>query len=414
MCDELIIKPDPYSSDINFSKLELPDESDIGYNEEEYALSIRLSHFNSLLEYIKENVDFNIDFFTPIKIARIFNLGTFISWDEIFHPQPQGINTEALNKVIFMYQKDISNSFAISTLKSAASSCSEYSQEFLETLSDIKLLKQELDKSWIRENVLPDLKLPPVVDSSNKSQAYDLIRDKGKTLRRNLESTAINSIIKEDFSEDGDKLRSESLANALKLEPEETLEEEKTPKKPSRDTILKEILSEITKVTYQMDPLFEKIMENQELYREENYGFIAYIIDLIKYSLLKSKRETRYIINVKDAITGKMIPKEIVIEDFLARAQGLNKLLIKYGDSDSKEYQSLFHNQENDSIKEVHNILSKIFYIHKITDSLDSMFKLDTENPRGMQIELKAIKSIYDKCQALYNDFINTKDQKTT
>lgn len=412
MCDELIIKPDPYSSDIDFSKLELPDESEIGYNEEEYALSIRLSHLNSLLEYMKESVDFNIDFFTPIKIARLFNLGTYINWDEIFHPQPQGINTEALNKVLFMYQKDISNSFAISTLKSAASSCSEYSQDFLETLSDIKLLKQELDKSWIRENVLPDLKLPPVVDSSNKTQAYDLIKEKGKTLRKNLESTAINSILKEDFSEDGDKLRAESLASALKIEPEETLEEDKTPKKPSREIILKEILSELVKVTYQLDPLNEKLMENQELYREDHYTLITYIIDLIKYSLLKSKRETRYIINVKDAITGRMIPREMIIEEFMVKLQSLNKLLEKYGDSNSVEYQNLFNREENDSIKEVHNILSKVYYIHKITDSLDSMFKLDTENPRGMQIELKAIKSIYDKCQTLYNDFINTKGQQ--
>lgn len=407
MCDEKIIKKDPYGSENKLETLDLPDESQIPYNEEEYAMSIRLGHFYCLLNHIKENIIFSIDFLTPLKIAKLFNIGTFINWDRIFHPQPEGINTEGLNKLLFTYQKDINNNFVLSTLKSTAGHIHNYSQEFLLLLSDIKLFNIEIQKLWIRENILPNIKLPPTLNGENKEKGFDLIYEQAKKLNYKLESTIINAVIQEDFTEDGYIVRSERINSVLNIGKNDNSKEELKNKKQTKENILQETLTEITKIIYQLNSLVEKIEENSTLYRESTYGIIDMIIDYFKYHIFKNKRETIYNVKIKDALSNKLVEKELKLESFIDKIKSYNNKLDKYLDSSSIEYREIFSESSENISKELHNLLSSANYIYKTANALDSFFKLDIDEPRGIQIELKAIKINHDKGQSLYNDFIN-------
>lgn len=411
MCDEKIIKKDPYGSENQLESLNLPDESQIPYNEEEYAISIRLSHFYCLLNYIKENITFTLEFLTPLNIAKLFNIGTFINWDRVFHPQPEGINTEGLNKLLFIYQKNINNNFVISTLKATAGHIHNYSQDFLLLLSDIKQYNIEIQKLWIRENILPNIKLPPVLNGENKERGYELIYQEAKNIDYKLDSTIINAIIQEDFTEDGDKIRTERINSVLNIGVEESTEDDLNNKEPTKESVLQETLCEITKISYQLNSIIEKIEENSTLYRESTYGIIDIILDYLKYNIFKSKRETIYTIKVKDSLSNKLIEKELKLEILINKIQIYNKKLDNYLDSSSIEYIELFSDTNENISKELHNLLSTASYIYKTVNALDSFFKLDIDEPRGMQIELKAIKINHDKGQSFYNDFINLKSK---
>lgn len=411
MCDEKMIKEDPYSETYKLSTLDVPDESPVPLNEEEYAMTIRLGHFNALLDYIKENIEFSLDFLNPLNIAKLFNIGTFINWDNIFHPQPEGFNTEALNQILFQYQKDINNTFVIATLKTAAKSAHEYSQEFLLLLSDIKIFIIELEKLWVRENILPVVKIPPEVSDSDKEKAKDIIRQKAKEFKHNLEVSVINGVLQEDFTSDGDKEREEKLNTALKVIEKKDQSNNK-PKGPTKEGILENILCELTKVVHQINPIVEKLEDNSTLYRESTYGLIDLIVDFIKYSLFNMERETKFNIKVVDSVSNRMKEKELNFENFIEKLLSYNSKLSLYQDTGSQEYKKLFTEDNEDIAREVHALLSTTNYIHKTVDALDTLFKLDVEEPRGMQIELKAIETLHKKCHGLFNDFINlNKDQ---
>ncbi len=204
LCDENIIKEDPYKEDYELDKLVAPDDSPIGFNEEEYVITIRLSHYYALLTHIKEKETVSINLLNIENIKKIEVLLDFINWDRIFDPQPMGVNREALNKVMFQYQKNRGKAFALQTLKATASNIDVYLRELKSHIDVIRFYQEEKYKFWVRENILTQVKLPSELKGENIKKAHDLISDKIQAQQNPLHIHLVGEVLKEDFSADGD------------------------------------------------------------------------------------------------------------------------------------------------------------------------------------------------------------------
>lgn len=410
LCDEGIIKEDPYKEDYSLHSLKLPDESHISHNEEEYQLAIRLSHYQALLEYIKEKIDFSFEELTPKSVDLIMKLVQFIDWYRLFDHQPQGENTVALNKILFLYQKDIGHTFVVSTLKSTTGNIDRYSKILIDELEEVKLVIDEEYKILIRENIFSTIKLPPQLNGENIPKAHNLVIKKIKESKLPLHKTLIEDILLEDYSPEGDILKKDIL-DRLTITPKETENNEVTEKKIDPKEFLERAILELYKISSQVFPILTKTQENSITYREETYSLLEKLIDYIKHSIFLNKRETFYTLKVIGKSESDSELKEINLEKFLTSFNSLHTKLDNYKNRDLPLFKALLERPENEIEAFTHQLLSKCRYSYKIAYALDTFFKRALEDTKGIQVELQAILSILNKAQALYQEYTNLKEE---
>lgn len=411
LCDEGIIKEDPYKEEYSLDSLALPDESPVPYNEEQYLITIRLSHLQALYTHLKKEVNFSPEFLTPKSVDKIERLVSFIDWYRLFDPQPQGENTVALNKILFLYQKDIGHRFVISTLKSTTRNIDLHSKDFLSAINEVKLYINECYKLWIRNNILDDVKLPPELKGENIKKAHDLLTTKIKENNKPIYINLIGEVLKEDFTLEGDEIKSDILEKLQPYKEEKEVEEKKVEKKVSPKELLENTVLELYKISSQIPPIQNKSQDNSVMFRDTTYSIFEKLIDYLKHSVFLNKRETKYILKIADS-DNKLFEKEVELEKFLNTINKLIKRLDNYKNRDQVQFKELFNLSDDEIQIYVHQLLSKCRHLYKITLALDNFFKNSIETPKGLQVELQVIKSVLDRSQSLYQEYIRLKEEE--
>lgn len=414
LCSEKIITVDPYGNEYNLTELEPPEATEIPYNDEEYVISIRLSHLNSLFTYLKteENI-LSLESLSKKKTQNIAKLLKFIHWTNIFDPQPEELNTEALNKVLFYYQRDRGQRYIISSLKASISDMELYANEIITDFEKINLFYDEEYKLWIRTDILPNIKLPPEIQGPNIKQAHDLISAHIKETKSPLYIELIGEILKEDFSSDGD-IEKQEIIEKLSEDPEADKRNPKEKKEQTPVEMLEKSLIDLSEISTQIQTVIEKEKINAEKVREETYTIIEKVFDYIKYSILGARRRTIYVVEIIDPGETERVNREIQLETFLISLEANEKTLSKYRDGDSEEIRSLVLSGEEELEKELHKLLSKSRHSYKLLNSLDTFFRKNLKDPKGIKVELKVMLSAIDKSQAQYFEYKKAIDEKST
>ncbi|QEN04829.1 hypothetical protein EW093_08975 [Thiospirochaeta perfilievii] len=415
LCSEKIITQDPYGDEYNLKSLNPPDSSEVPYNEEGYTISIRLTHYNSILTYIKVKNIISLENLNPTVINKIINLVHFLDWNRLFDPQPIETNTEALNKVLFYYKKDRGQQYILSSIKSSLTDIERYGKDLIKMLEPISLYIREKYKLWIRENVLTNLKLPPELQGKDIKKAHDMIRMKIHELGQPIYIELIGEVLQEDFTENGLNVRKEILT---KLEEIDVESKDNTKKKKSITNekpidILEKSLHELMNISTQTNSIIEKMWVNSIGLREETYSFIEKIIDYLKYTLLGSPRNTTYLVKT---VEGEQKEKSLEFEKFISKTKILNKQLSDLKENIDDCYSSLIAEGEDEVSKKLHKLLSKSRFTYKNLLMLDNFFKNNLKDSKGIQIELKVFLSSIDKSQASYFEYKKIIDdlEKTT
>lgn len=410
LSSEKIISKDPYSQEYELADLNYPDTAPIPLNEEEYMISIRLSYYSALLNYMKDENIIDFENFMHIMNKHIVKLFSFLEWDRLFDPQPTEVNTAALNKLLFFYQKERPQQYIISSIKTCLNDINIYSTDLIKNLNSLHDYYNEKYKLFIREDVISTMQLPQILKGTNIKKAHDKISAKVIALKQPLFIELIGEILKEDFKTDGDTARKKVIAKLTKTEEIESTEEENS----DPIDIFKKSLLELSIFSSQIDSLVEKLTENSIIYRKDTASFFDKIFDYIKYTLLSNKRVTILNIPTTDKNGENTTNKEIKLEDFIISLKILHKKLKNYKNTESEGYIELFSKDEEHINIEIHQLLSKSRYIYKIVQSLDVFFKKETENSKGLQIELKVILSAINSSQNLYFEYQKVKSETKT
>lgn len=418
LCSEKIINIDPYGEEHDLKTLNIPARSPVDYNEENYIISIRLTHYSFLLNFIKDEGIIALNQLTRKKISKIEAIVKFIDWDRVFDPQPLEINTEALNKVLFNYQKDRGQKYIISSLKTSIEDIFNYSKDFVAELEPVKLYINESYKLFIRKEILNLVKLPPELQGTNIKKAHDLISNKVRELAKPLYIELVGEVLKEDFSSDGEEIKIK-IINLLEhvgddaIKPQ--MKEDQKIKIPLE--LLKKSIMELSKSSSQFDTIIEKCNKNSDMFKDETFTIFDKISYFIKYHIFKSNKNTIYTLEISNNSNEKPKNKVIEFEKFIISTKSLKKILENYKDCDSDTYKKQFDKEEEEIKITIRQILSKCRYIYKILSGMDHFFKNKLNSSKGIQVELKALLFSFNKAQNTYFEYKQLKNndkEKTT
>ena len=150
-----LLQEDPYKYEQKISEVTVPDTSPILESEKSMQIGIRLSNFDSQLEFLNHYYQFSVEFLDMKRIKNLAALALYIKWDKssITTSDP---NSAILNEFIGKIQND-SDPVSFGILKSARQELVEKTRLILRDLKELTAFHKESYKQEIRREILPSL-----------------------------------------------------------------------------------------------------------------------------------------------------------------------------------------------------------------------------------------------------------------
>jgi hypothetical protein len=408
-----LVQEDPYKNDIKIGELEIPSESPFTDSERIEQMSIRLSNFESQLDFLMTFYQFSVDFLTMDRIKRISGLVKYFNWPQ-FSVNSQSINTRALAEIVSL-AKGGNDQLSTGLIVDSIQRLENATKNIYKILKDITDFHRQNYKLEARLRFFDALTLDRNNVFMKKDETMLIIKRKfAETMSdRPFYPELFDELLKENYSAEGETLKSE-LIKRLSIP-----EEPKTKKKAEQSfrPILIDSIRSLNGLSHILSDTIIKLDENKLVLDSEENGFWQKVRQLILKMLNKDLEEVFYDIEYQDPVLGTTKTEKL---DFGAFRLELDKKA-RYLASLSSRSSSLMTKLEQASEDQLLSILSKnleeLQKIHRTLSALDEFFKSEVskenrEKIRGIKPEISAIKNAIVKANQKRHEYIAQKEEQ--
>jgi len=396
------IDEDPYKQETKISEIEVPDTGVINEAKKIEQLSIRLSNFDSQLDFLVNFYQLGVDFLNLERLKRIVGLIRYIDWVG-FSPDSQSPITKAVSEMT-NHSKVGVDQLTLSIMSESLAKLSRTTSSTMTTLKELNIYYRENYKLSIRQNVTKTM-------SANEA-TLDNIRKRvnsampGSPFYKEL----IEEIIKEDYSSSGMDLR-DNILNTLMVREEK-------PKAAKAAVNYKQILLDGIQViggaSNSITEINGKLLENQTVMESRKKGLIETIKELIRQITNAEPEEVIYNIEKMDETKGVPIKEKLNFHQFMEELDKKNKILASFVKGPA--YQKLSAMSEEQIIGYLDKNIRDVQAYHKILAALDEFFKTnvvaeDREKIKGIKPELSALKNTLVKANQLRHEYSAQKEE---
>jgi hypothetical protein len=398
-----LIDEDPYKQETKISELEIP-ETDV-FNEAKRIeqLSIRLSNFDSQLDFLVNFYQLGVDFLNIDRIKRIVGLIKYIDWSNL-SPDSPSIMTKTVSDMT-NHSKVGVDTLTLSIIGESLSRLSKSTAASMAILKDLNTYYRESYKLNVRQNVTKFMAV--------NEATLDNIRKKissampGSPVYREL----IEEILKEDFSNAGVDLR-DSILNSLRVK------EEKTKAVKQVIDFKKILLDGIIVIGGAANSLTEisgKLSENQTVMENRKKTLIETIKELIRQITNAEPEEVIYSVECMDTTKGVPVKEKVYFYQFMGEMEKKTRILNSFVRGPA--YNKLAAMSEEQIIGYLEKNIKEIQTLHKTLTALDEFFKVnvppdDRDKIKGIKPELSALKNTFVKANQLRYEYSAQKEEE--
>ena len=398
-----LIDEDPYKQETKISELEIPDSGNFAENERIKQLTIRLSNYDSQLDFLVNFYQLGVDFLNLDRIKRIVGLIRYIDW-VAFSPDSQSIMTKLVADLTNQSKMGV-DTLTLSIIGESCSRLSKTTAASMTTLKELNVFYREVYKLNVRKNITQNMSAgEATLDSIRKKLPSAL---PGTPFYKEL----VDEIIKEDNSKEGSDLRDNILSSLM-------VKEEKT--KVVKQTIdFKKILLDgivvIGGASNSLTEIINKLVENQGVLDSRKKSFFEAIKELIRQITNAEPEEVIYTIDKMDEAKGVAVKEKIYFRQFISDIEKKNKILNSFVRGPA--YNKLSGMSEEQIINYLERNIKEMTTLHKTLNALDDFFKSsataeDRDKIKGIKPELSALKNTYVKANQLRYDYSAQKEEE--
>ena len=407
-----LIHEDPYKKDLKISEVSPPPEDNFLDSEKTEQMSIRLSMYESQLDFLLNFYQFRTDFLDLGRIKLLLNLTRYIAWDQ-FSEVSAKINTKVLAEFVGKITKG-EDPLSAGILKDAVDQIQKAFRNCLSILKKLTDYHKEMYKFEVRISLLANLP----IDRSRALQAKEEIL---RTLKRQFLHTLpgkhfypelILEILEEDYGPNSPELRKTVL---------EKFKIEQTVQRPKREEVsFKEILLEgiraLAPCSRPLEEASQKLLDNSLILESRKRPLLERIKIWIQRMVQKEEESLVYEVEFFD-ITTSTTKKEPIrfqpfMEDLKKRARIYGGILARAGSG----YKRLEQAGEEQLFTFLHKHIEELQLIHRRLSGLETFFRseIPRENRasiRGIKIELTAIQNCIVKANQKRHDYVARKEE---
>jgi hypothetical protein len=407
-----VIHEDPYKNDVKIGELSIPPEGPFSESERLEQMSVRLSNFESQLDFLVNFYQFSVDFFTLERIKRVVALVKYFAWTQ-FSANSQYINTRALVEIINMV-KGGNDQLSLGLLTDSLQHLERSSKEIFKILKEISDYHRENYKLEIRIRFLDNLTFDPATVITHKDDTLLQIKRKFAECMsdRPFYPELVEEVLREDYSGEGNNLRIDLLK---KLEVPDIKPKNKKEQISYKNMLL-DGMRGLSSVVFALNDGIRKMDENSAILESEKNKFWDKVKRLLRQVFNQQAETIFYEIEYFDTVLGTSKTENLNYLQF----KGEVERQARYLSSLSNRNSNLAKKIESASDDQILSMLSKnieeLQGIHKTLSALDVFFKSETakedrDKIRGIKPELSTIKNAIVKANQKRHEYIAQKEE---
>ncbi|TYT78550.1 hypothetical protein [Treponema phagedenis] len=402
------IHDDPYKYDSKMTEIELPQTDPFSDKERSMVIGSRLAHYQTMLEFLGNYYQFNSDFLTPRRMAKVVALNKTFMWEEFSastHP-----NTKSLSEIIQSVSLH-SDSLSASLLRDSLRQLTKTAGIITSGLKTLAYYHRETYKLKIRQQALAGMQVSEA-DLLNPSKIMAAIKKRVSEKMKGFPfyTELVLEVLKEDFSQDSDRLRQEVLR---RLETTKKEKEEQVQTKNMRSVLatgLRILGGSANHILFAL----RKIEFNQDLLIKSRTTLFSKFITALKKAFNIKEKPQEIPILIRDPASQEQRKERLIFDDF--KTELIKKIRLFQGmiapNSPIYEKLSVMANEQLFEILATN--ISEVNVMLRRLDGLDEYYKTIKPELRskikGVKIEITTITNSVIKanqCRAEYSAYID-------
>lgn len=366
-----VIKEDPYKHDKKISDIALLDESDFSDNDRQMKISIRLSDFNSMLDFICNYLKFSVSTFTADRIKKLVAFNNYFQWDALTVTATKK-NTRVLAEILLSVRQgtDALSAKVVNDSISNAAKCIKQINASLEILMDFQ---REAYKGEVRKKVLSH----PSFSAGQAAASHDNAMQQIKKLfpsalgKFPFYPELIDEIIKEEYSSDKNSLQEKLLQ---KLSVQQKTETKKNTQVNTKNMLMDAVRS-VAAAGPHLEQITAKIEENKEILDSENNGIFEKIKKAMRKAFNIQEPPITYRLALADSLSQSHRTETIVIQDFITDLKRRCRYYAAFSLKKTPGYQKIEAMPDDKIMDMISAQLSECQHLLVTLNALDSFFK---------------------------------------
>lgn len=409
-----LIIEDPYKYELKISEVETPPNTPFGESEKNEQLSVRLSQFESYLDFLNNYYQFSVDFLTMGRIKRLVALGKYFNFQH-FSENSQHVNTRFFAEYVNAVKKG-SDNMSVGILNESLSQLEKSAKRIFDVLKSLSDLHRERYKLEFRRLVLPSLKLDRNMVIGQKDETIRRLRNRINEMGIQLpfSQELAEEILNEDFSNDSEILREATLK---KIEVKQQDKEIKGPQVNYRNIII-EGAKILIAASFALSDAIRKLEENQALLSSLDRSMLSKIRRALREMMGKKDEaivhEVEYLDPVSSERKREVLNFSLFVSDAGKRAQALSSMtgrnspaLTRLEESTEDQAYAFF----NKSLTDIQNYFRKTAAFEEFF--YENLFETELKNRvKSVKTELATIRTAIVKANQKRHEYLSKKEEQ--
>ncbi len=406
-----LIDEDPYKHDQKISEISTPSNSPFLESERDTQMSVRLSDYDSQLDFLNQYAQFGMDFLDLRRLRELLALTSYIRWSQL-SPTSENMTTRVLAELL---EKIVKGGDQMSTniVSDAHGQLSKLQRQILGQLKKLADYQREAYKVEIRREIMRDVALP----ESPLTRIDECVKTIKKAWTKKFPqqpfyAELVQEVIQEDHAPNAAE-RKEELLRGLAVK-----EEKQQRREPTVDLrrMLVEGVRLLASASRTLDECIVKLKDNAVLLETRRKSLAERFKLWIMQAMGHQVRKRVYDVTFKDITTSAVQRETIEFSDFTLhverKARVYSAILSRTGNISRKIEAA----SEEQLFAYLARNVSEVQIIHRRLQSMDSYFKdavTVQERPqmRGIKIELTSLKNSIIKANQKKHEYVAQKDE---
>ncbi len=404
-----LITPDPYKRDKRVVDITVPPNDDFTDAEGASILGIRLSDYETSLDFLCNYMQFTVQTLTTDRIKLLYSFNSFVDWN-LSTVGGQNSNVRFFTSIVSGI-KASSDALSAGLLNNMLSVCSKQVKDINTELKNLTALQRELYKADVRSTIFEAPSFAKAYSNLTTDNGIQEVKKVFSSLMGNKRfyPDLINEVVNEDISPSKDNLR-KALVEKLQVQQETKEKKEKTVNTRS---LLFEVVKIIAGFGPSFDVMIQKIEENHELLQGESKGGFEKIVRALRSAFGMSKKTVEYKIKTIDLATQvekhEVIDYNKFIEGMIQRSKVFKAIAIK----ESPLMKKLEKEKEEAVLEYVQKRIADCQNMHGILVGFDAFFKaevmsINRSKVKGLLVDLDVIKNTIVKANKYKAEYVST------
>lgn len=409
-----LVNEDPYKYEMKISEVNTPSESPFTESEKTEQISIRLSQFESYLDFLNNYYQFSFEFLTMGRIKRLISLTKYFTFTQ-FSENTQHINTRYFAQIVQMVKKG-SDPISTGIINEGLLQLDKTSRKIFHTLKELTFIHKERYKLELRKLLINEMHFDRDYTITHQEEVIKKIKFKFAELTgdKAFYPDLVVEILKEDFSSEAENLRDEVLRRL------EIVKENKTDKNivyNYKNTLI-DGARVVIAVGFQLENGIKKLLENQNILESMDKSFFTKVKRVLMDMFGKKAEHIIHEVDYLDPVSSTRKIESIDFSSFCSEAGRKAQSLISMMSKTSPAFKRI----ETSSEDQLYNFLAKsieeLQNYHKKMSALDEFFLANITDSeykgrvRSIKAEISAVKNAIIKANQKRYEYIAQKEEQ--